>query len=174
MLAMQDDDGGVWHKQTSEQFCGFVMPEKDRLVSYVIGTGSEPFKSSCATGDFAAVMAIAGRVYKPFDAEFAARCLRAAEKAWDWLGKHPNVTFRNPAGVGTGGYGDGNCGDERLWAAAELARTTRGDAYQRYFLEHYALESTEFPPISRPSIPSSAWSAVSARYSGRSTGQPGV
>ena len=73
MLAMQDDDGGVWHKQTSEQFCGFVMPEKDRLVSYVIGTGSDPFKSSCATGDFAAVMAIAGRVYKPFDAEFAAK-----------------------------------------------------------------------------------------------------
>jgi endoglucanase len=155
MLAMQDDDGGVWHKQTSEQFCGFVMPEKDGLLSYVIGIGSEPFKSSCATGDFAAVMAIAGRVYKPFDAVFAARCLRAAEKAWDWLGKHPNVTFRNPTGVGTGGYGDGNCGDERLWAAAELARTTRGDEYQRYFLEHYA----EYRKSVRPTDPQS-WANV--------------
>ncbi len=138
MLGMQDEDGGVWHKQTSEQFCAFIMPEKDRLVSYVIGTGSEPFKSSCATGDLAAVMAIAARVYKPFDAEFAAKCLRASERAWDWLDQHPNVTFRNPAGVGTGGYGDGDCSDERLWAAAELARTTRGDRYQRYFLEHYS------------------------------------
>jgi endoglucanase len=67
-----------------------------------------------------------------------ARCQRAAEKAWDWLGKFPNVTFRNPAGVATGGYGDGNCSDERLWAAAELARTTHGEPYQRYFLEHFA------------------------------------
>ena len=27
MLTMQDEDGGVWHKQTSERFPGFVMPE---------------------------------------------------------------------------------------------------------------------------------------------------
>ena len=40
MLTMQDDDGGVWHKQTSERFADFVMPEDDKLVSYVIGTGS--------------------------------------------------------------------------------------------------------------------------------------
>ena len=98
MLSMQDEDGGVWHKQTSEQFCGFIMPEKDTLVSYVIGTGQEPFKSSCATGDFAAVMAIAARVYKPFEPAYAAECLRAARKACAWLEKHPNVTFRNPAG----------------------------------------------------------------------------
>src|SRR5512144_1533868 len=29
MMTMQDTDGGVWHKQTSERFAGFVMPEKD-------------------------------------------------------------------------------------------------------------------------------------------------
>ena len=33
MLSMQDEDGGVWHKQTSERFCGFIMPGKDTLVS---------------------------------------------------------------------------------------------------------------------------------------------
>jgi endoglucanase len=137
MLSMQDEDGGVWHKQTSEQFCPFVMPEMDKLVSYVIGTGAGPFKSSCATGDLAAVMAIAARVYRPFDGAFAAKCLRASEKAWDWLERHSNVTFRNPAGVGTGAYGDGDCSDEHLWAAAELARTTRGERYERYFGEHY-------------------------------------
>jgi endoglucanase len=57
MLSMQDTDGGVWHKQTSERFAPFVMPEKDALTSYVIGTGARPYKSSCATGHFAAVMA---------------------------------------------------------------------------------------------------------------------
>ncbi len=137
MLSLQDEDGGVWHKQTSEQFCAFVMPEKDRLVSYVIGSGTEPFKTSCATADFAAVMAIAARVYKPFDPAFAARSLRAAEKAWTWLDRFPNVAFRNPTGIGTGAYGDSNCTDERLWAAAELARTTHAAPYQTYFLEHY-------------------------------------
>src|SRR5450759_805754 len=36
------------------------------------------------------------------------------------------------------------------------------------------LASIEFQPIGLPSVPQSAWSAVSARYSGRSTGQPNV
>ena len=138
MLSMQDEDGGVWQKQTSAQFCPFIMPEADKLVSYVIGTGQEPYKSSCATGDFAAVMAIAARVYPPFDAVFAGRCLRAAERAWTWIDRHPDVTFRNPPGVGTGDYGDRNCGDERLWAAAELFRTTGAAPYETWFLAHYA------------------------------------
>jgi endoglucanase len=137
MLSMQDGDGGVWHKQTSERFCDFVMPERDELVSYVVGTGQEPFKSSCATGDFAAVMAIAARTYRPFQPEFAARCLRAARDAYAWLEKHPAVRFNNPPGVSTGAYGDGTCGDERLWAAAELWRSTGDDAYETYFLDSY-------------------------------------
>ncbi len=92
----------------------------------MIGTGAEPFKSSCATGDFAAVMAIAARVYKPFDAEFAVKCLRAAERAWDWLDRYPGVMFRNPPGVSTGAYGDGNCSDgacglRRSWPAPRAA-----------------------------------------------------
>jgi endoglucanase len=156
MLSMQDDDGGVWHKQTSEKFCGFVMPEKDALVSYVIGTGRDPFKSSCATGDFAAVLAIAARAYKPFEARYADKCLRAAKQAWTWLEKYPAVTFENPAGVGTGGYGDRNCADEHLWAAAELWRTTGDAAYERYFMEHYA----EFRNQIRPVGPQS-WGSVS-------------
>jgi endoglucanase len=156
MLSMQDEDGGAWHKQTSEQFCPFIMPEKDRLVSFVIGTGQDPFKSSCATGDLAAVAAIAARVFKPFDPVYAERCLRAARLAFEWLDKHPNVTFRNPAGVGTGAYGDGNCGDERLWAAAELWRTTREEVYHRYFLDHYA----EFRNAIRPNGPPENWADV--------------
>jgi endoglucanase len=114
------------------------MPEKDKTISYVIGTGSEPFKSSGASGDFAAVMAIAGRVYNPFDSAFAQQCLAAARKAFAWLDKYPNVRFNNPQGVGTGGYGDGNLADERLWAAAELYRTTGDEAYHKFFLENYA------------------------------------
>ena len=82
-------------------------------------------------------MAIAARVYKPFDAAFADRCLRAAERAWTWIDRHPDVTFRNPSGVGTGEYGDRDCGDERLWAAAELFRTTGAAPYDSWFLGHH-------------------------------------
>jgi len=137
MLSMQDTDGGVWQKQTSETFPGFVMPEKDNTLSQVIGTGRAPYKSSCATADFAAVGAIAARVYRPFDAAYAEKSLRAARHAWSWLSGNPNVLFKNPTGVSTGEYGDSDCGDERLWAAAELWRTTREPAYESYFLDHF-------------------------------------
>ena len=138
MLSMQDSDGGVFHKQTSAKFCGFVMPEKDTLPSVVIGTGKEPFKSTCATADYAAVMAIAARVYKPFDAAFALLCARAARVAWEWTEKYPAALFNNPVGVSTGAYGDRNCADEMLWASAELWRTTGDTAYEAYFLAHWA------------------------------------
>ena len=138
MLSMQDDDGGVWQKQTSEKFPDFIMPEKDKLTSYVIGTGAVPFKSSCATGDFAAVMAIAGRVYQPYNPAYGNKCLRAAQKAWEWLSGHPDVVFHNPATVSTGEYGDANCADEILWASAELFRTTGERPYSQYFVDHYA------------------------------------
>jgi endoglucanase len=85
-------------------------------------------------------MAIAGRVYKSFDAAFAKRCLTAAQKAWTWLEKNPNVTFRNPDGVLTGEYGDRDPRDEILWAAVELWRTTKQPNYERYFLKHYSAQ----------------------------------
>lgn len=157
MLSMQASDGGVWHKQTSEKFCGFVMPEKDTLTSYVIGTGAEPFKSSCATGDFAAVMAIAARVYKPADPAYAEKCLKAAQFAWAWLDKHPKVLFRNPKGVATGEYGDSDCSDERLWAAAELARTTHKDSYDKFFVANHAGFLKTLRPYDPP-----AWGSVGA------------
>ena len=125
MLSMQDDDGGVWHKLTSERFGSFVMPdEDDGKPRYVIGTGTAPFKSSCATADFAAVTAIAARVFREFDAQFGATALDASRRSWAWVSAHPDELFRNPPGVQTGEYGDRNCTDERLWAAAELLRTT--------------------------------------------------
>jgi endoglucanase len=136
MLSMQDGDGGAFHKQTSERFPGFVMPPDDASVSYAIGTGSEPFKGSCATADLGAVAAIASRVYRPYDRAFADAALAAARKAWAWATAHPAVTYRNPPGISTGAYGDGECRDELLWAAAELWRTSGDEAAGRHFLEY--------------------------------------
>jgi endoglucanase len=156
MLSLQDEDGGVWQKQTSERFIGFVMPQDDHTTSYVIGTGQEPYKSSCASADFAAVMAIAARVYRPFDAAYADGARRAATRAWAWLRAHPDVLFSNPEGVQTGSYGDRSCADERLWAAAELWRTTGDAAFDRYFLENQAALRTTLTATDPPAWPNVA------------------
>jgi endoglucanase len=142
MLSLQDTDGGVWHKQTSENFCAFVMPQEDHSISYVIGTGSAPYKSTCATADLAAVAAIAARCYGPYDDAYAKTCAEAAKRAFAWASKNPNVTFDNPAGIHTGGYGDGDCRDELLWAAAELWRTTGDEQYRKAFEDGIAFLKT--------------------------------
>ena len=133
MLSVQDADGGVWHKQTSETFCDFILPQEDHLISYIIGTGSAPYKSTCATADLAAVAAIAARCYGPFDDAYAKNCMDAARRAYAWASKNPDVSFRNPAGIRTGDYGDADCRDEMLWAAAELWRTSGEEQYRQAF-----------------------------------------
>jgi endoglucanase len=133
MLSLQDADGGVWHKQTSENFCGFVMPQDDHMISYVVGTGSAPYKSSGATANLAAVAAIAARCYGPFDDAYAKSCADAARRAFTWARRNPEVLFRNPEGIRTGEYGDDDCRDEILWAAAELWRTTGDEEYRKAF-----------------------------------------
>ena len=138
LLAMQDADGGVWHKATSADFAGVCMPHEDDTPQLVIGSGQAPFKTTCATAYFAAVCAVAARVYRPVDAAYAERCLAAARRAWRWLADSPDHLFpRNPPGIKTGAYGDQDPAGARLWAAAELLRTTHDNAFDEYFLTHY-------------------------------------
>jgi endoglucanase len=114
------------------------MPQEDHLTSYVIGTGTPPYKSTGATADLAAVMAIAARCYGPYDDAFAKRCLTSAKQAFAWTIQYPKVTFTNPPGIGTGGYDDSDLSDEILWAAAELFRTTGKPEYEQSFLKGFA------------------------------------
>jgi endoglucanase len=134
MMSLQDTDGGVWHKQTRNDFCGFIPPQDEQGPNYIFGTGAEPFKGTGATGDFAAVMAIAARCYRIAAPEFAGASLQAARRAWAWLQVHPNSRFTNPADIHTAEYGDADFQDEILWATGELWRTTGEEAYHRAFL----------------------------------------
>ena len=118
MLTMQDDDGGVFHKLTTKKFAGMVLPEKANKQRYAIG------KSITATWDFIGVTALAADIYKPFDAEFAEKCAKAAGKARWWGVNNPYAYFSQPYDVGTGSYTDGNAVDEKMWANAELYRIT--------------------------------------------------
>lgn len=128
MLAMQDPaDGGVYHKLTNKGFDGNQMPHEARGERYVVQ------KSTAAALDFAAVMAHASRVFRPFEAQrpgLSARMREAAIAAWVWARANPQTYFRNPPDVRTGEYGDTRLDDEFAWAAAELYITTGEAGYR--------------------------------------------
>lgn len=124
MLKMQDStDGGVYHKVTCDTFPGYVMPEKETKPLIVMP------KSTTATADFAASMAMAYEFYKDIDSAFADKCLAAAKKAYEWAKANPEVTYSNPDDVVTGEYGDRNPKDELYWAAAQMYRATGEESY---------------------------------------------
>lgn len=116
MLKMQKEDGSVYHKCTSMTHTGFVMPEDDPLPFIVTPV------SSLATADFAAIFAMASRIYATFDITFAYQCKEAAVKAFEWLLANPGFLFENPSECTTGGYDDLSDADERLWAYMEIYR----------------------------------------------------
>lgn len=125
MLKMQDKSGGVYHKVTCANFPGTVMPQEETQQLLIAPI------SNTATGDFAAVMAMAGRIYKETDGAFADTCLAAARKAYTYLEAHrKDAGFVNPSDIVTGEYPDGCCEDEYLWASAELYRTTGDGTYE--------------------------------------------
>jgi endoglucanase len=147
---MQAGSGGVYFKMTKQQFESFVMPGSDTGTRYLYEI------SSTATGNFAAVMARASRIYEIFNPEFSTKCLNAAKLAWNFLETNPSIVppggFTNPSGTATGQYGDGNDSDERLWAAAELFETTGETKYHIYFQNNYSHNGILNSTMSWPNV----------------------
>jgi len=127
---MQDVDGGVFVKITSEKYPDMMYPHLDPLERNVYG------KSTASTLHFSAVMAMAFRMYEKYDPVWSEDCKKRAEKAWEWAIANNNVIFRNPPGVLSGAYSNRMLSDEFLWASAELLITTGKEVYQQYLLEH--------------------------------------
>ena len=127
MLKMQDKkSGGVYHKVTGLNFEAMVMPETVTDDLYIMPI------SNCATGDFAAVMAIAARVYKLFDSAFAKECHTSSIRALDYLEANDGEGgYRNPGDVLTGEYPDTVDTDEYFWALSELYKTTGSSVYEK-------------------------------------------
>ena len=134
LLTMQDPgDGGVYHKLTTPNFEGFVMPTDCRQQRYVVA------KSVTATLDFAAVMAQMARVLRG-NGDYGylqKQAERAAVRAYEWAEENPKAYYRqeemnkrHDPDVNTGGYGDGNTRDEWFWAATELYRLTKERKYK--------------------------------------------
>ena len=151
MLKMQADNGGVYHKLTSFVHADFLMPEEDKLPFLIYPV------STMATADFAASMALASRVYAPFDKAFSTQALEASRNAFAYMESHPYIGFHNPKGSNTGEYDDDCDIDERLWASAELLRTDTAhrDTYLKAF-EKYS--SMTHPEVSKTDF---GWTDVS-------------
>lgn len=147
LFTMQDYDGGAYHKLTTPNFEGFVMPSECHQQRYVTQ------KSTCATLDFAAIMAKCARAYngnKDYPS-VSVRCINAARAAYEWAKKNPTVYYNQDGlnkkyepKVSTGTYGDGNATDEFYWAAVELYLTT-GDAQYLNDAKKYAPKAFATP-----------------------------
>lgn len=125
MLKMQSrENGGVYHKVSCDNVSDVVMPQ-DETAKLVVAP-----VSNAATGDFAAVMAMASRVYQKVDRDFAQRCIIAAENAWFYLEDHQSDdTLQDSEKMVTGESQDISSADEMFWAAAELCKTTDDVGY---------------------------------------------
>ncbi len=154
LFTMQDYDGGVYHKLTTPNFEGFIMPKDCKQQRYMTQ------KSTCATLDFAAIMARCAREYdgsKDYP-EVSIRAINAARAAYAWAKQNPKMYYRQDAlnkeykpQVTTGTYGDGNATDEFFWAAVEMYLTTGEKAYLDDAVQ-YAPKSFSTP----------SWAGVSA------------
>lgn len=135
MLTMQDPaDGGVYHKLTAPEFEEMVMPAACGQQRYVVQ------KSVTASLDFAAVMAQASMLFKPYAKDypgFAAKALKAAERAYTWAVRHADAQYDpvvvNQAydpDINTTAYSDVDATDEFFWAATELYYATGKRPYR--------------------------------------------
>lgn len=125
MQTMQDpDDGGVYHKLTTPNFEAFIMPTECKQQRYVVE------KTTAASLDFAATMALASRIYSTYPEykQWAKEALAQAKKAYKWAQQNPRLYYRQndmnekfkPA-ITTGAYDDENVDDEFFWAEIEIA-----------------------------------------------------
>ncbi|MFJ8625015.1 glycoside hydrolase family 9 protein [Kitasatospora sp. NPDC093550] len=117
--------GMAFHKVHDAQWTGLpTRPELDDQQREL-----HP-PSTAATLNLAATAAQCARVYAPYDAAFAARCLDAARRAWTAARAHPNVLATAADNTGGGAYEDADVSDEFYWAAAELLATTGESQYR--------------------------------------------
>ena len=146
MMTMQDTDGGVYHKLTEPDFEGFIRPDQCKKPRYVV------LKTTAATLDFAATMALAARVYAPYDPDFCVQAKEAAELAYAWALEHPDVYYDQPAlneqfqpAITTGAYDDFDVLDEFYWATTELYLLTK-DENLKSSISNFQSQITQFTP----------------------------
>jgi endoglucanase len=116
--------GMVHHKIHDQNWTGLpLMPHEDPELREL-----HP-PTTAATLNLAATAAQAGRLFEPYDAEFAAACLEAAREAYAAAEANPDLLADPNDATGGGAYNDDDVSDEFYWAAVELYLTTGEQGY---------------------------------------------
>jgi endoglucanase len=116
--------GMAHHKVHDNEWTGLpLLPDQDPKLREL-----HPV-STAATLNLAATAAQAARIYRPYDAAFAARALAAAKTAYAAAVANPALYAPESDGTGGGAYNDSNVTDDFYWAAAELFITTGEKTY---------------------------------------------
>ncbi|WUV78030.1 glycoside hydrolase family 9 protein [Streptomyces sp. NBC_01477] len=148
LMEMQVPDGqplaGMAHHKLHDQaWTGLPQaPDKDSQPRLL-----HP-PSTAATLNLAAAAAQCARLFRPYDAAFADRCLAASQKAWTAAEAHPAVYADPNDATGGGAYSDSDVTDEFYWAASELFITTGDDSYRQAVLSSplHGDTAAVFPP----------------------------
>jgi len=77
--------------------------------------------------------AMAARIFRPYDPQYAEKCINAAKVSYEFLKNNPANVFANQSGFSTGEYATVSDADDRLWAAAEMWETLGDEEYLRDF-----------------------------------------
>ncbi len=93
ILSMQEPEGAFRHREAVMESSPELPADQDKTERWIAGP------STAATAKAVAVLAQAARVYKPFDAKYAARCEQAARKGWAWLERNPKRVITDGKGA---------------------------------------------------------------------------
>lgn len=154
---MQRGDGAVYRKVSGAQWPAKIAPWQDLQPRYIYGV------STPETAKFAATMAFAARVIKPFNHDLSRQYLSSAIHAANYLSQHPEqyIDWQPGDDSGSGPYVKNKHDmepsletdvDDRLWAYAELYLTTGQDKYLQQFEKLYQSDLLEIFEWKNPAL----------------------
>jgi len=122
ILSMQEPDTGAFRGREAVYDFNEGKPQDERKTVWVAGVGT------ASTAKAASALAVAARVYKNWDAAFAARCESASRSAWAFLEQHPERVLVDGKGSQQTLWDDSTEyreGGARFIAAVEVWRSFR-------------------------------------------------
>lgn len=123
LLKMQREDGGIYSRAVTQVFPGNILPEDNNEQVYLM------LVSTSSAAGFVAVMALASKIYEPFDYKFARRCLDAAIKTNNYLNGAEEYNPVLPKEFSAGDYALADDNYYRFYANVALWFGTDEKAY---------------------------------------------
>jgi endoglucanase len=135
MLSVEEPSGGFRNATCQERYGRYGTNRPEAMPPYRSGE-----VGTLATARAVGTLAFASHLYRAFDAAFAARCLEAARRGWEYLERHPGESTDGPTCPAFRQDGDGRAGrDVRMYAAAGMLLVTGDprfrDAFEASFQE---------------------------------------